>query len=148
VLRATATITEMGGLVHILPFNMPSELTVNSRNLFEYGLIALRFTDFILSVNARLKLGTELFGKIPELAAALGVKNPLSPWPSKVFDRVWKITFSDASTMLENLPQNLMFGDAAAEADPGRMGFTPESRPYWGRAAPAIRNPWSAAALP
>ena len=53
-------------------------------------------------------------GKIPKLAAALGVPNPPTPWPADVFDRVWQITFANGGATLKNLPQALLFGDAAA----------------------------------
>jgi len=50
---------------------------------------------------------------IPQLAAALGV----SPMPRKMkadeFDRVLLISFHDEKASLENLPQRLLYGDAA-----------------------------------
>jgi hypothetical protein len=50
---------------------------------------------------------------IPKLAAALGVKKGLRLWPQNVFDRVWIITYRGDRVSLENMPQRLLFGDAA-----------------------------------
>jgi hypothetical protein len=52
-------------------------------------------------------------GKIPELAASLGVSDP-PKWPGTVFDRVWQITFDGGAATLANLPQQLLFGDSAS----------------------------------
>ena len=43
-------------------------------------------------------------GKIPKLAEALGVSNPINPWPGNVFDRVWKIDYSKGKPVFQNLP--------------------------------------------
>jgi len=51
-------------------------------------------------------------GKIPALAKALGVSNPPKPWPETVFDRVWRIRFSQSGATLDNLPQHLLPGDS------------------------------------
>jgi hypothetical protein len=51
-------------------------------------------------------------GKVPEFAQALGVSNP-PDWPDNVFDRVWQITYSSGTVTLQNLPQMLLYGDAA-----------------------------------
>jgi hypothetical protein len=50
---------------------------------------------------------------IPQLAAALGVRPEPPPWPEYVFDRVWIITYKGNQVSLVNLPQRLLFGDAA-----------------------------------
>jgi broad specificity phosphatase PhoE len=52
-------------------------------------------------------------GKIPNLAASLGVANPPSPWPPDVFDRVWRIDYDAAgNATLTNLPQCFLYGDS------------------------------------
>ena len=51
-------------------------------------------------------------GKIPELAAALGVPHPPSPWPDTQFDRVWKIQYDGAAATMTDLPQHLLDGDS------------------------------------
>jgi hypothetical protein len=50
-------------------------------------------------------------GKIPDLAKALGISKP-PKWDGKVFDRVWQITFPKGKATLEDLPQELLFGDS------------------------------------
>jgi hypothetical protein len=50
---------------------------------------------------------------IPKLAAALGVFPPPPAWPQHVFDRVWRITYRRGQASLVNMPQRLLFGDAA-----------------------------------
>ena len=52
-------------------------------------------------------------GKIPKLEEALGVSNPLNPWPGNVFDRVWKIDYSEGKPVFQNLPQMLLHGDSS-----------------------------------
>jgi len=49
-------------------------------------------------------------GKIPEIAKALGIAKP-PKWDGKVFDRVWQITFPKGKATLEDLPQELLYGD-------------------------------------
>jgi len=44
-------------------------------------------------------------GKIPKLAEALGVSNPINPWPGNVFDRVWKIDYSKGSQPFKIFPR-------------------------------------------
>ena len=52
-------------------------------------------------------------GKIPQLAAALHVANPPSPWPCGVFDRVWIIDYeAGGSAVLRNVPQQLLYGES------------------------------------
>jgi hypothetical protein len=48
---------------------------------------------------------------IPDVAVALGVKNP-PKWKSSVFDRLWVITFKNEKARLRSLPQQLMYGDS------------------------------------
>lgn len=60
--------------------------------------------------------GKEVFicwhhGNIPKLAQALGISNPVNPWPGNVFDRVWKIDYSEGQPAFANLPQMLLYGD-------------------------------------
>jgi hypothetical protein len=50
-------------------------------------------------------------GKIPDLARALGAKNP-PPWPGTVFERVWQLDYSGGPPVLTNLPQQLLYGDS------------------------------------
>jgi hypothetical protein len=52
-------------------------------------------------------------GKIPDLAGALGVVNPPTPWNPAVFDRVWEIAYDTDPPTLHDHPQQLLFGDAA-----------------------------------
>ncbi len=54
-------------------------------------------------------------GKIPELAKALGVKNAPEKWNSKVFDRVWEITYEHGVATWKDLPQDALPGDTEAE---------------------------------
>jgi hypothetical protein len=51
-------------------------------------------------------------GRIPTLAAALGVISPPSPWPDRQFDRVWKIQYANGTVGFEDLPQHLLAGDS------------------------------------
>jgi phosphohistidine phosphatase SixA len=51
-------------------------------------------------------------GKIPELAKALGVNGAPEKWDSKVFDRVWEITYSDGKATWKDLPQKALPGDS------------------------------------
>jgi broad specificity phosphatase PhoE len=51
-------------------------------------------------------------GRIPELAAALGVSHPPAPWPDTQFDRVWKIEYSGGGVKFTDLPQHLLEGDS------------------------------------
>jgi hypothetical protein len=51
-------------------------------------------------------------GTIPDVAKALGVLKP-PKWESKVFDRVWQITFPQGKATLKDLPQMLLYGDSA-----------------------------------
>ncbi len=49
---------------------------------------------------------------IPKIAQLLGIAHP-PKWKSKVYDRLWIITFSpDGTTNFQDLPQRLMFGDS------------------------------------
>jgi hypothetical protein len=50
---------------------------------------------------------------IHKLAAALGVSPEPPAWPEHVFDRVWIITYRKGHVSLQNIPQRLLFGDAA-----------------------------------
>jgi hypothetical protein len=50
--------------------------------------------------------------KIPELANALGATDAPKEWNSKVFDRVWELTFSGDGVQLTNLPQKALPGDS------------------------------------
>jgi phosphohistidine phosphatase SixA len=49
-------------------------------------------------------------GTLPELASALGVKNP-GVWPKSQFDHVWVIEFEGKRPKLDDVPQRLMPGD-------------------------------------
>jgi hypothetical protein len=51
-------------------------------------------------------------GKIPDIAKALGIARP-PKWDGKIFDRVWQITFPKGKATLTDLPQMLLYGDAA-----------------------------------
>jgi hypothetical protein len=42
----------------------------------------------------------------------LGIAKP-PKWDGKVFDRVWQITFPKGKATLADLPQMLLYGDAA-----------------------------------
>ena len=51
--------------------------------------------------------------KLPELAAAIGIKPQPGKWPGAVFDRFWVITFgSGGDASYEEVPQHLLAGDA------------------------------------
>lgn len=50
---------------------------------------------------------------IPQIAALLGAKDAPKTWDPNVFDRLWIITYQDdGSTVFENKPQALLFGDS------------------------------------
>ena len=51
-------------------------------------------------------------GRIPALAAALGVKSPPSSWPDGQFDRAWKIQYANGTVTFADLPQHLLAGDS------------------------------------
>jgi len=51
-------------------------------------------------------------GTIPDVAKALGIPKP-PKWDGKVFDRVWQITFPKGKAALQDLPQQLLYGDSA-----------------------------------
>ena len=50
-------------------------------------------------------------GNIPNLAIALGIKQPPA-FPGSVFDRVWQLTFTGGIPFLQDLPQQLLYGDS------------------------------------
>jgi hypothetical protein len=50
-------------------------------------------------------------GKLPAPATALGVPNPPA-WPDSVFDRIWKIEWVHSTSVMTDLPQNLLPGDS------------------------------------
>lgn len=50
---------------------------------------------------------------IPDIATAFGVENPPHRWHGDSYDRTWVITFKGDEVRFQNLPQRLMFGDAA-----------------------------------
>ncbi len=52
-------------------------------------------------------------GNIPNLATALGVRNPPA-WRGSVFDRVWVISYSDGAASLANGVQMLLYGDSSS----------------------------------
>jgi phosphohistidine phosphatase SixA len=51
-------------------------------------------------------------GHIPELAKSLGATDAPKEWDSKVFDRVWELTYSDNPVQFSNLPQKALPGDS------------------------------------
>jgi hypothetical protein len=55
-------------------------------------------------------------GKLPQLAAALGIDPQPAPWPATQFDRVWRIDWhsngNQSKPTLTDLPQQLMPGDS------------------------------------
>ncbi len=51
-------------------------------------------------------------GTIPDLAKALGVKDPPQKWQDEVFDRVWEITYNNGTASLKNLPEGALPGDS------------------------------------
>jgi hypothetical protein len=51
-------------------------------------------------------------GTIPDVAKALGIPRP-PKWDGKIFDRVWQITFPKGKAALQDLPQQLLYGDSA-----------------------------------
>jgi hypothetical protein len=52
-------------------------------------------------------------GNIPNLATALGIKNPPA-WPGSVFDRVWVISYSNGTPALADDAQMLLYGDSSS----------------------------------
>jgi hypothetical protein len=51
-------------------------------------------------------------GRLPQLAAALGIQPQPAPWPPTQFDRIWRIDWHDGKATLTDLPQQLMPGDS------------------------------------
>ena len=51
-------------------------------------------------------------GKIPALAATLGIAPEPSPWPDAVFDLVWQITWPGGQVRLTVHRQMLLYGDS------------------------------------
>jgi phosphohistidine phosphatase SixA len=51
-------------------------------------------------------------GKIPDLAKALGVKDAPDKWNSRVFDRVWQITYDHGAATWKDLPEDALPGDS------------------------------------
>jgi hypothetical protein len=51
-------------------------------------------------------------GNIPNLATSLGIKKP-PHWPGSVFDRVWQLIYSNGIPTLQDLPQQLLYGDSS-----------------------------------
>jgi hypothetical protein len=52
-------------------------------------------------------------GSIPALARALKANNTPEHWPSKAFDRVWRITYDEkGKATFADLPQHLLKGDS------------------------------------
>ena len=52
-------------------------------------------------------------GTIPDLARALGATNSPDHWKSKVFDRVWQISYDDkGNTTFADRPQRLLPDDS------------------------------------
>ena len=77
----------------------------------EYAALA----SFILStpsLDGKTVVVCWIHDNLPALAAALGVKPEPARWKETVFDRVWVITFQRDSTIMKNLPQNLLPGDS------------------------------------
>lgn len=51
--------------------------------------------------------------EIPKFARKLGAEDAPKDWKKKVFDRVWKLTFSaDGSVQFANIPQKALPGDS------------------------------------
>jgi hypothetical protein len=63
-------------------------------------------------------------GKIPELAAALGVSHPPTPWDPDVFDHYWVINWAGGTAQLSVEPQKLLFGDSPAVPSHARIAFS------------------------
>jgi phosphohistidine phosphatase SixA len=51
-------------------------------------------------------------GQIPNLARALGAKDVSAKWNSRVFDRVWEITYDHGNAAWHDLPENALPGDS------------------------------------
>jgi phosphohistidine phosphatase SixA len=51
--------------------------------------------------------------KIPALAKALGVKDAPDRWDSKVFDRVWQITYDGHTAAFADLPEEALPADSS-----------------------------------
>ena len=50
-------------------------------------------------------------GTLPSLAFALGAAEPPT-WPAPVFDRIWRIDYTDGGAVLQDQPQRLLPGDS------------------------------------
>ena len=73
-----------------------------------------KMTDAILNTQSfadEIVLICWHHGKIPDIAKALGIAKP-PKWDGKIFDRVWQITFSKGKAKLDDLPQQLLYGDS------------------------------------
>jgi phosphohistidine phosphatase SixA len=51
-------------------------------------------------------------GRLPQLAEALGVAHPPSPWPDAQFDRIWRLDYTPAGLEFTDSPQHLLDGDS------------------------------------
>ena len=51
-------------------------------------------------------------GMIPTLAQDLGVTGAPAKWNSKVFDRVWEVTYNVGTPSWQDLPQEALPGDS------------------------------------
>jgi broad specificity phosphatase PhoE len=60
-------------------------------------------------------------GKIPALAAELGVANPPAPWPDTQFDHAWRIGYSNGAATFTDASQRLLEGDAAENFPRGQQ---------------------------
>lgn len=98
----------------ITPLAEKLKLDVNSKHPDDdYGTVAQRIRNNPKYAGKNVLICWH-HGKIPQLAAALGVVNPPSPWPGQVFDRVWQIDFAGGVATLKDVPQRLMYGDSSS----------------------------------
>lgn len=98
----------------VTPLSIALAEPINDR-FTDDGTDIKKMTDAILHEPAfagKVVLICWHHGKIPDIAKALGISQP-PKWDGKIFDRVWQITFPKGKATLTDLPQMLLYGDAA-----------------------------------
>jgi len=105
--RPVETITPLSTQTHL---DIHSEFEDN-----QYANLAEKLTSDEKYAGKQLLICWH-HGTIPALVTALGYTPPVAHWPSDSFDRVWVIentNVTGAAAQVQNLPQQLLFGDAS-----------------------------------
>lgn len=97
----------------ITPLSVALQIEINAEYLdSDYASLA----NHILNDKNSKYVGKNVLicwhhGTIPDLANALGIKNP-PKWKVDVFDRVWRITYPESGAKLKDHAQMLLYGDS------------------------------------